>query len=44
MKWDFHQEIRILFKTIWVVAKGEGLYADRETDDIAKAEDNIDGK
>jgi len=36
--WSFWLDIKILIKTVWVVAKGEGLYADRETDDIAKVE------
>jgi exopolysaccharide biosynthesis polyprenyl glycosylphosphotransferase len=36
--WSFWLDIKILFKTVWVVAKGEGLYADRETDEIAKVE------
>ena len=39
MKWNFWLDIKILFKTIWVVASGEGLYADRETDEIAKSEE-----
>jgi len=26
--WNFGIDIRVLFKTIWVVAKGEGLYAE----------------
>jgi len=34
--WSFWFDIKILFKTVWVVAKGEGLYADRETDEIAR--------
>ena len=38
--WSFWLDIKILFKTVWVVARGEGLYADRETDEIAQAEDN----
>jgi len=37
--WSFWLDIKILFKTVWVVAKGEGLYAGRETDEIAKVED-----
>ena len=37
--WSFWLDIKILIKTVWVVAKGEGLYADRETDEIAKVED-----
>jgi exopolysaccharide biosynthesis polyprenyl glycosylphosphotransferase len=37
--WSFWLDIKILFKTVWVVAKGEGLYADRETDEIAKSEE-----
>lgn len=36
--WSFWLDIKILFKTIWVVASGEGLYADRETDEIAKVD------
>ncbi|MCW1311249.1 MAG: exopolysaccharide biosynthesis polyprenyl glycosylphosphotransferase [Candidatus Parvarchaeota archaeon] len=36
--WSFWLDIKILFKTVWVVAKGEGLYADRETDSIAKVD------
>ncbi len=36
--WSFWLDIKIIFKTVWVVAKGEGLYADRETDDIARTE------
>jgi exopolysaccharide biosynthesis polyprenyl glycosylphosphotransferase len=36
--WNFWLDIKILFKTVWVVAKGEGLYADRETDEIAKVD------
>lgn len=36
--WSFWLDIKILFKTVWVVAKGEGLYADRETDEIARIE------
>ncbi len=34
--WSFWLDIKILFRTIWVVIKGEGLYADRKTDEIAK--------
>ncbi len=34
--WSFWLDIKILFKTLWVVAKGEGLYAERKTDEIAK--------
>jgi len=37
--WSFWLDIKILFKTVWVVAKGEGLYADRETDEIARNEE-----
>ena len=37
--WSFWLDIKILFKTVWVVAKGEGLYSDRETDEIAKSEE-----
>jgi hypothetical protein len=44
MKRSFWLDIKILFKTVWVVARGEGLYAGRKTDEIAKAEDDIDGK
>lgn len=36
--WSFWLDIKILFKTVWVVAKGEGLYAERETDEIAKVD------
>jgi exopolysaccharide biosynthesis polyprenyl glycosylphosphotransferase len=36
--WSFWLDIKILFKTVWVVASGEGLYADRETDEIAKVD------
>jgi len=36
--WSFWLDIKILLKTVWVVAKGEGLYADRETDEIAKVD------
>jgi len=36
--WSFWLDIKILFKTVWVVATGEGLYADKETDEIAKVE------
>jgi lipopolysaccharide/colanic/teichoic acid biosynthesis glycosyltransferase len=36
--WSFWLDTKILFKTVWVVAKGEGLYADRETDEIAKVD------
>ncbi|MGC8979143.1 sugar transferase, partial [Caldisericum sp.] len=38
--WSFWLDLKILFKTVWVVATGEGLYAERETDDIAKVEDH----
>jgi len=38
-KWSSWLDIKILFKTVWVVAKGEGLYADRETDEIARNEE-----
>ncbi len=34
--WSFWLDIKILFKTVWVVAKGEGLYAERDTDEIAR--------
>lgn len=34
--------IRILFKTVWVVASGEGLYTDMETDEIARIKDTGD--
>jgi exopolysaccharide biosynthesis polyprenyl glycosylphosphotransferase len=37
--WSFWLDIKILFKTVWVVAKGEGLYADRETDEIVRNEE-----
>ncbi|MEA2015809.1 MAG: sugar transferase [Actinomycetota bacterium] len=37
--WSFWLDLKILFKTVWVVARGEGLYAGRETDEIAKADD-----
>jgi lipopolysaccharide/colanic/teichoic acid biosynthesis glycosyltransferase len=37
--WSFWLDIKILFKTVWVVVKGEGLYADRETDEIARNEE-----
>jgi len=40
--WNFWLDLKILFKTVWVVAKGEGLYADRETDEIAKTKDTGD--
>lgn len=36
--WSFWLDVRILFRTVWVVATGEGLYAERETDDIARIE------
>ena len=36
--WNFWLDLKILFKTVWVVAKGEGLYADRKTDEIAKTD------
>ncbi|MFU2158709.1 sugar transferase [Caldisericum sp. AR60] len=36
--WSFWLDLKILFKTVWVVATGEGLYADRETDDIARVD------
>jgi len=36
--WSFWLDIKILFKTVWVVASGEGLYADRETDELAKVD------
>jgi lipopolysaccharide/colanic/teichoic acid biosynthesis glycosyltransferase len=38
MRMSFWLDIKILLKTVWVVAKGEGLYADRETDEIAKVD------
>jgi lipopolysaccharide/colanic/teichoic acid biosynthesis glycosyltransferase len=38
--WSIWLDLKILFKTVWVVATGEGLYAERETDDIAKVEDH----
>ena len=37
--WSFWLDIKIFFKTVWVVAKGEGLYASRETDEIARNEE-----
>lgn len=37
--WNFWLDIKILLKTVWVVVKGEGLYADRETDEIARNEE-----
>jgi len=37
--WSSWLDIKILFKTVWVVAKGEGLYVDRETDEIARNEE-----
>jgi lipopolysaccharide/colanic/teichoic acid biosynthesis glycosyltransferase len=37
--WSFWLDIKILFKTVWVVVKGEGLYAKRETDEIARYEE-----
>jgi len=37
--WSFWLDMKILFKTVWVVVKGEGLYAGRKTDEIAKADD-----
>jgi len=37
--WNFWFDMKILFKTVWVVARGEGLYAGRETDEIAKMDD-----
>jgi len=40
--WSFWLDMKILFKTVWVVAKGEGLYAGRETDEIAKRKDTGD--
>jgi len=40
--WSFWLDIKILFKTVWVVARGEGLYAGRETDEIAKRKDTGD--
>ncbi|MGC8690988.1 MAG: sugar transferase [Caldisericum sp.] len=36
--WSFWLDLKILFKTVWVVATGEGLYANRETDDIARVD------
>ncbi len=36
--WSFWLDLKILFKTVWVVARGEGLYADRKTDEIAKTD------
>ena len=37
--WNFWLDIKILFKTVWVVASGEGLYADVETDEIVRNEE-----
>jgi len=37
--WSFWLDIKILFKTVWMVAKGEGLYADVTTDEIVKVDD-----
>ena len=37
--WSFWLDIKILFKTVWVVAKGEGLYSEVTTDEIVKTED-----
>ena len=42
--WSFWLDMKILFKTVWVVARGEGLYAGRETDEIAKTKDDVNGK
>jgi len=42
--WSFWLDIKILFKTVWVVARGEGLYAGRKTDEIAKRKDDEDNK
>jgi len=36
--WSLWLDLKILLKTIWVVAKGEGLYSERETDEIARVE------
>ncbi|MEM3871986.1 MAG: sugar transferase [Nitrososphaeria archaeon] len=32
--WSFWLDIKILFKTVWVVAKGEGLYAPEEVKSV----------
>jgi len=40
--WGFCLDIKILLKTVWVVAKGEGLYSEVTTDDIVKIEDEND--
>ena len=37
--WSFWLDIKILFKTVWVVAKGEGLYSEVTTEEIVKTED-----
>jgi len=34
--WSFWLDIKILFKTVWVVAKGEGLYANSNRDESLK--------
>ena len=31
--WSFWPDIKILFKTVWVVANGEGLYAEEDRKD-----------
>lgn len=36
--WSLWLDFKILLKTLWVVARGEGLYSERETDDIARLE------
>lgn len=36
--WNFLIDIKILFKTIWVVASDEGLYTNIETNEIAKVD------
>jgi len=36
--WNFWLDIKIIFNTMWVTASGEGLYADIETDEMAKVD------
>jgi hypothetical protein len=36
--WSFWLDIKILFKTVWVVAKGEGLYA---PDEVKQVDENL---
>lgn len=36
--WSLWLDFKILLKTLWVVARGEGLYSERETDEIARVE------